>query len=127
MQNIAVHGDGVLPQLFQIHRRPKGAAHQTLDLGAAGRQLQLGNIPLAAIPIGPGKHRVLGGHPARPLWNVGRDAILHAGSAQHMGVPASDQAGTLGKFVDVRNDFNGPQFVCRPAVDTGHGKTSSLF
>ena len=120
LEHVAVHGDGAGPQLLQIHRRPEGAAHQPLDLSAAGAELQLGDVPLGALPVGPGQHGVLGGDPALPLGDVGRGALLHGGTAQHLGIAAADQAGALRKFVDVGDDLDGAQLVAGPSVDSCH-------
>ena len=127
LEHVAVDGDGMLPQLRQVHGGPEGTAHQPLDLCAAGRELQLGDVPLAALPVGPGQHGVLRRHPAGALRHMGRHPVLHAGAAENHGVAALDETAALREFYEIRGDFDRAQLVKCPSVLSGHGMRSFSF
>ena len=127
LEHVAVNGDGVLPQLLHVHGGPKGPAHQALDLRTAGAELELGHVPLAALPVGPGQHGILRRHPAGALRHMGRGAVLHAGAAEDLGVPALDEAAAFSKLHKIRCDLDGAQLVVRPSILSYHLQYPSFY
>ena len=120
LEHVAVDGDGVLAQLRHVYGGPERPAHQSLDLSAAGAELQLGNVPLAPLPVGPGQHGILGGDPALTLGHMRRGAVLHTGAAEDLRVAALDEAAALREFYKIGGDFDGAQLIQRPSVLSGH-------
>ena len=125
LEHVAVNGDGPLSQLSHIHGGAEGPAHQALNLGAPGGELQFGHVPLAPLPVGPGEHGVLGGDPALSVGDMRRHPVFHAGAAEDHGVPALDEAAALSEFHEVRGHGHRPQFIERPAVFSGQVDSSS--
>ena len=126
LEHVTIHRNGMLSQLGQIHRSPQRPAHQALNFRAAGGELQLGDIPLAALPVGPGQHGILRRHPAGTLRHMGWGALLHTGAAEHHRVAALDQAASLREFHKVCSDLDGSQLVKGPAVLSHHVARSFL-
>ena len=89
------------PSFSQIDHGAQAAADQPLDLLGAARLLAGRRLAARALVGGARQHAVLGGDPAfAAALEPGRQALLEARRAQHVGVAELDQAGALGMHGD---------------------------
>ena len=97
LDDVAIQGQGALPQGLEVHRLAQGAADEALDLQGATPLLALGRLAGGALAGGAGQHAVLRRDPAAALTlEKGRDPLLDAGGAQHAGVAELSEDRTLG-------------------------------
>ncbi len=121
LDDVAVQRDLALAQDPQVDHGAQGAPNQALDLLGAARLLALGGLAPAAGMGGAGQHAVFGRHPAlAAAFQERRNAVLHRGRDQHLGVAGGDQAGAFGVAIDPRLEGDGAQDVGGTAGRT-HG------
>jgi hypothetical protein len=102
LDDVAVDGDLLFAERFEIDDGAQGAADQALDFLGAAALLSGSGFALHAVACGARQHAVFGGDPAlAAVAQPRRRLFFQARGAQHMGVAELDEAGTFGMFGEI--------------------------